>query len=260
MAIKTPNYKILHFDLSIARTQEEFNMRGGFVGVKAINGDFFIQLDEKSADPINLRLLPIIRTKFEKIYISNTSQSGGYILFIIGRPCEFDAELGTINPQHANIGFPHQSIPRIKPAPITRPTVLFPPPPAPVKITQITASDTIQYVDNTNHHVTTTSLDIFTSTPLQTPLEGTKKISFCLSSLIGRDIAFEIVLLSSDNIRTLLASIIGSPSDLPRTVVYTLASRGYHVNDRLIISGIPDAVDGSGTNLIVSDFKIMFDI
>ena len=260
MVINTPNYRVLHFDLSIARTQEELHMKGGFIGVQAVNGDFFIQLDEKSTDPINLKLLPIIRTKFKKIYISNTSQLDGYILFVIGRSCEFDAELGTINPQHANIKFPHQNIPPINPTPALRPAGLYPAPPPPIEIIQITASNTIQYQDNTDHHITETSIDIFTSTPLQTPLEGSKKISFHLSSLIGRDIAFEIVLLSADNIRTLLANIIGDPSNLPRTVVYTLASRAYHINDRLIIRGIPDAVDGSGVNLIVSNFKIMFDV
>ena len=267
MTIKTPNYKVIHLDLSIARIQEEFTINGGFIGVKAINGDFFIQLDEKSADPINLKLLPIIKTKFEKIYMSNASQSGGYILFVIGRPCEFDASLGITNPQHANITLPHQNIPRIKPTPIIpapRPLVLYPHPPEPVQITQITASNTIQYQDKTNHHITAAPIDIFTSTPLQTNLKGSKRISFHLSALIGRDIAFEIILLSADNIRTsLLVDLIEDHwnQTQPMTIVRTLTSRAYSINDRLIIHGRPHAVDGSGgSNIVVSDFKIMFDV
>ena len=263
MTNKNPNYRVINFDLSIERTQEEFNIEGGFIGVQAINGDFFIQLDEKSADPINLKLLPTIKTKFKKIYISNASQSGGYILFVIGRPCEFDASLGTINPQHANINLPHQNIPPIKPAPIAHPTFLFPPPP-PIEITQITASDTIQYQDNSDHHITTAPLDIFTSTPLQTPLRGTIRISFHLSNIVHREIEFNIALLSADNIRTsLLNNYIDdhrSPSQ-PQSVtpVRIINSRKYSINDRLIVYGRPTG-GGSVFDLVVSDFKIMFDV
>ena len=263
MTIKTPNYRVIKFDLSEARTQEELHIKGGFIGVQAVNGDFFVQLDNKSADPINLKLLPVIRTKFEKIYMSNASQSGGYILFVIGRPCEFDASLGTINPQHANIPLPHQNIPRIKPTPITRPTVIYPSPPEPIKITQITASNTIQYNDKTNHHVTTVPLDIFTSTPLQTKLRGSRKISFHLSNLVGRDMAFDIVLLSADNVRTPLIIDISDHWNRtqPITIVRDIISRTYSINDKIIIHGKPCVVDGSGgPDLVVSNFKIMFDV
>ena len=260
MSITTPNYRVIKFDLSVARIQEEFNTRGGFIGVKAINGDFFIQLDEKSTDPINLKLLPIIRTNFEKIYISNTSQPGGYILFIIGRPCEFDASLGTINPQHTNINFPHQNIPSITPTPITGSTVIFPHPPEPVEITQITASDTIQYQDNTDHHITTNPFDIFTSTPLQTPLRGTIRISFHISNIVETDIEFEIMLLSVNNVRdSLVQNIVNHVNQTqPITVVRDVASRGYYANDKIVIRGAPSR-QNPHINLIVSNFKIMFD-
>ena len=261
MTINTPKYKVIHFDLSIARTQEEFNIHGGFIGVKAVNGDFFIQLNKKSSDPINLKLLPIIRTKFEKIYISNTSQSKGYILFIIGSPCEFDASLGTINPQHANINLPHQNIPRISPTPITGPDGIFPPPPEPVKITQITASNTIQYQDNTNHHITTNPFDIFTSTPIQRPLRGTMRISFHISNIVETDIIFEIMLLSVNNVRcSLVQNILDHVNQTqPITVVRDVASRGYNINDKIVIHGTASH-HTHRINLVISDFKIMFDI
>ena len=262
MSINTPNYKVIKFDLSVARTQEEFNMKGGFIGVKAINGDFFIQFDDTSQDPINLKLLPLIRTKFEKIYISNASQPSGYILFIIGRPCEFDASLGTINPQHANIGLPHQNIPSINPAPITRPTTLFPTPPPPIEITQIAASGTIQYQDNSDHHITTgPPIDIFTSTPLQTPLRGTIRISFHISNIVDTDIEFEIILLSPNNVRdSLVQNIVDHVNQTqPITVVRDIASRGYYANDKIVIHGNPVGPNPF-INLVISDFKIMFDI
>ena len=267
MTINTPNYKILHFDLSIARTQEEFNIFGGFIGVKAIKGDFFIQLDDKSTDPINLKLLPLIRTKFEKIYISNTSQSGGYILLVIGKPCEFDASLGTINSQHSNIEFPHQNIPSIKPTPITRiipPPVIYPPapqaPPDPVPPTQILASNTIQYHDSNRVHVDTTApIDIYISTPIQIPLSGTKKISITAVEGVDNEIHLLAYLLSN-NVRTRLSDNLPDPAGnpLPYTSICTLPSHEYSIGDQIIIVGEPSL--HASPNLIFDDFKIMFDI
>ena len=269
MSINTPNYKVIKFDLSVARTQEEFNIKGGFIGVQAVNGDFFVQLDDKSADPINLKLLPIIKTKFEKIYISNASQSGGYILFVIGSPCEFDASLGTINPQHANVELPYQNIPPITPTPITLtppPPEIYPPaPPAPPdpippQPIGILASNTIQYHDSNRIHInTTTKIDIYISSPIQELLSGTKRIS--ITTVEGENLDIHlIVYLLSNNVRTRLSDDLPRPigNPLPYTSIVDLMPREYSIGDQIILVGEPPL--NASPNLVFDDFKIMFDI
>ena len=64
-------YNIIDIDLSIPRINEVYNLYGGSIKVINATSDCFIQFEDTSQDPINLRFVDEIKLKFKKFYISN---------------------------------------------------------------------------------------------------------------------------------------------------------------------------------------------
>ncbi len=87
-------YQELTFDLGTARTDEELDIRGDFVLVEYLDGDASIKLDNSGHDAIDLTKIKQIKTSpemFEKIYITNTAQTGKTLKLIVGGAASFTA-------------------------------------------------------------------------------------------------------------------------------------------------------------------------
>jgi len=87
-------YQELTFDLGTARTDEELEIRGDFILVEYLDGDASIKLDNPGHDAIDLTKVKQIKTSpefFEKIYITNTAQSGKTLKLLIGGAASFTA-------------------------------------------------------------------------------------------------------------------------------------------------------------------------
>ena len=98
------------YDLSIKRVAVPINLGGGSIKVLAVNGDCFIQLNDKSQDPINLLHVANIKTTFTKFYLSNNVQVGGYVAIIIGSR-EFELTTNIARTTHEPLLLPPQNIP-----------------------------------------------------------------------------------------------------------------------------------------------------
>ena len=84
-------YKIITFDLNIARTKEKFELSGYNIAVIAMDGTADLFLNNPTADAIPLSAKSAtqfavgrIETHFERFYITNTSQSGKTLKLAIG--------------------------------------------------------------------------------------------------------------------------------------------------------------------------------
>jgi len=87
-------YQELIFDLGTARTDEELEIRGDFILVEYLDGDASIKLDNAGHDAIDLTKVKQIKTApefFEKIYITNTAQTGKTLKLLIGGAASFTA-------------------------------------------------------------------------------------------------------------------------------------------------------------------------
>ena len=77
-------YTELVFDLGTARTDEEVEISGKYIVVYFLNGNASLKLNNPGADAINLQYIRAIKTNFNKLYITNTAQSGKYLKMIVG--------------------------------------------------------------------------------------------------------------------------------------------------------------------------------
>jgi len=92
-------YQELTFDLGTARTDEELEISGDFILVEYLDGSASIKLDNPGHDAIDLSRIKQIKTapqKFNKIYITNTAQSGKTLKLLIGGAASFTAETTSI--------------------------------------------------------------------------------------------------------------------------------------------------------------------
>jgi DNA-binding beta-propeller fold protein YncE len=99
------------YDLSIKRVDVPVDLSGGSIKVLAVNGDCFVQLNDKSQDPINLLHVANIKTEFTKFYISNNVQVGGYVAIVVGKHCEFELTTNIARDIHKPLLLPPQNIP-----------------------------------------------------------------------------------------------------------------------------------------------------
>ena len=87
-------YQELTFDLGTARTDEELEISGDFILVEYLDGSAYIKLDNPGHDAIDLSVVKQIKTspqKFNKIYITNSAQSGKTLKLLIGGAASFTA-------------------------------------------------------------------------------------------------------------------------------------------------------------------------
>jgi len=94
-AAEYKKYQELTFDLGTARTDEELEISGDFILVEYLDGSAYIKLDNPGHDAIDLSRIKQIKTspqKFNKIYITNTAQSGKTLKLLIGGAASFTAE------------------------------------------------------------------------------------------------------------------------------------------------------------------------
>jgi len=84
-------YKILTFDLNIARTKEKFDHAGYNIAVIAMDGtaDLFLNNTTSDAIPLSAKsatqlCVGRLETHFSRFYITNTSQSGKTLKLAIG--------------------------------------------------------------------------------------------------------------------------------------------------------------------------------
>ena len=92
--VEERKYQELTFDLGTARTDEELEIRGDFILVEYLDGSASIKLDNPGHDAIDLTKVKQIKTSpefFEKIYITNTAQSGKTLKLLIGGAASFTA-------------------------------------------------------------------------------------------------------------------------------------------------------------------------
>ena len=92
--VEKRKYQELTFDLGTARTDEELEIRGDFILVEYLDGSASIKLDNPGHDAIDLTKVKQIKTSpefFEKIYITNTAQSGKTLKLLIGGAASFTA-------------------------------------------------------------------------------------------------------------------------------------------------------------------------
>jgi len=92
--VEYKKYQELTFDLGTARTDEELDISGDFILVESLDGDASIKLDNPGHDSIDLTKIKQIKTspeKFEKIYVTNTAQSGKTLKLIVGGAASFTA-------------------------------------------------------------------------------------------------------------------------------------------------------------------------
>ena len=93
-AAEYKKYQELTFDLGTARTDEELEISGDFILVEYLDGSAYIKLDNPGHDAIDLSVVKQIKTspqKFNKIYITNSAQSGKTLKLLIGGAASFTA-------------------------------------------------------------------------------------------------------------------------------------------------------------------------
>jgi len=94
-AAEYKKYQELTFDLGVERKDEELEISGDFILVEYLDGSAYIKLDNPGHDAIDLSVVKQIKTtpqKFNKIYITNTAQSGKTLKLLIGGAASFTAE------------------------------------------------------------------------------------------------------------------------------------------------------------------------
>lgn len=92
--VEERKYQELTFDLGVERKDEELEIRGDFILVEYLDGSASIKLDNPGHDAIDLTKVKQIKTSpefFEKIYITNTAQSGKTLKLLIGGAASFTA-------------------------------------------------------------------------------------------------------------------------------------------------------------------------
>ena len=85
--IKT--YQILELDLSIERSNIEFNIVGNYIYVLSLNGSISFRFNELTNDKINLIEYRVIKTPFYRFFINNEAQIGKICKIAIGIETEF---------------------------------------------------------------------------------------------------------------------------------------------------------------------------
>ena len=98
------------YDLSFERKDIPINLEGNSINVIAVTHDCYVKVNEKWEDPINLMHVGNIRTNFNKLYLSNKVNVGGYIAIIIGG-CDFQLTTKIVRPEHKPLELPPQNIP-----------------------------------------------------------------------------------------------------------------------------------------------------
>jgi len=87
-------YQELTFDLGVERKDEELEISGDFILVEYLDGTAYLKLDNPGHDAIDLTRVKQINTspqKFNKIYITNSAQSGKTLKLLVGGAASFTA-------------------------------------------------------------------------------------------------------------------------------------------------------------------------
>jgi len=87
-------YQELVFDLGVERKDEELEISGDFILVEYLDGSAYLKLDNPGHDAIDLTRVKQINTspqKFNKIYITNTAQTGKTLKLLVGGAASFVA-------------------------------------------------------------------------------------------------------------------------------------------------------------------------
>lgn len=85
--IKT--YQILDLDLSIARSNNEFNIVGNYIYVLSLNGSINFCFNELTNDKVDLIEYRVIKTPFYRFFVNNEAQVGKTCKIAIGIETEF---------------------------------------------------------------------------------------------------------------------------------------------------------------------------
>lgn len=105
------NYSTHVYDLSYIRKDTPINLERNSINVIAITHDCYIKINEKWEDPINLMHAGNIKGNFNKLYLSNNANVGGYVAIIIGS-CDFELSTNIARPQYKPLELPQQNIPQ----------------------------------------------------------------------------------------------------------------------------------------------------
>lgn len=99
------------YDLSFKREDIPIDLGGNSINVIAVTHDCYVKVNEKWEDPINLMHVGSIKSNFNKLYLSNKVNVGGYVAIIIGG-CDFELKTNIVRPQHKPLELPQQNIPQ----------------------------------------------------------------------------------------------------------------------------------------------------
>lgn len=84
-------YRIVTFDLDVARDKVRIGFSGDFIEVIEHEGtDATIRLDKLDADPIDLTKIVRIKAPFKDFYLTHSAQSGKNLILAIGGEANFE--------------------------------------------------------------------------------------------------------------------------------------------------------------------------
>lgn len=96
-------YHRFPFDLSVARDQKEFPLKGDAVLVPTIEGEAHMQLNNEDNDLIDLRQVRKFESPFIRFYLSNPAQAGKSLEIYVGGEAGFTGYLFSQQSQLLNV-------------------------------------------------------------------------------------------------------------------------------------------------------------
>ena len=87
----------LDLDLGTARADVKFNFVGSFIFVESLDGSCAIKLNEQNSSEVNLIQYQAIAAPFDKIYVTNSAQSGKTCKLLIADETFFRCRSGVIS-------------------------------------------------------------------------------------------------------------------------------------------------------------------
>ena len=95
-------YRRVTINLAVARTDTEIPVQGVFLAVEKNEGDVTIKLNRKEQPNLSLSTYPVIRSPFDRFFITNTAQPGRELIVLVSSEGEFEVSAPSSNLQIAS--------------------------------------------------------------------------------------------------------------------------------------------------------------